>query len=156
MFLHMQEQVSSSIKSEVKAVGHRVVHGLDISQPVMLTPPVVDKIKAAAGTSNSKHYVHSGAHHLQTHRMQVTVRVTVLMQNMCFEEEWLQGRHLMRSVCGSFGVAKPERMHTTQYFDPVLFPALQSWLPYTTRPPCKVSLLLRRCLGQVHHRSDEG
>jgi acetate kinase len=50
----VQEQVSSSIKSEVTAVGHRVVHGLDISQPVMLTPPVVDKIKAAAGKKSAE------------------------------------------------------------------------------------------------------
>jgi acetate kinase len=44
-FLH--DNVSSSIKEEVKAVGHRVVHGLDISKSSLLTPETVSKIKGA-------------------------------------------------------------------------------------------------------------
>jgi len=35
------------IADQVKAVGHRVVHGLDISAPVLLTPNVVQQIKNA-------------------------------------------------------------------------------------------------------------
>ncbi|KXZ55440.1 ACK1 protein [Gonium pectorale] len=42
------ENVSSDFASEVMAVGHRIVHGLDISQPVLLTDESIAKIKEAA------------------------------------------------------------------------------------------------------------
>lgn len=44
----LKENVSSTFDKEVAAVGHRIVHGLDVSQPVLLCDTVVDKIKAAA------------------------------------------------------------------------------------------------------------
>lgn len=44
----LKDTVSANIKSEVKAVGHRVVHGLEISQPVLLGEQVVEKIRQAA------------------------------------------------------------------------------------------------------------
>uniref|UniRef100_A0A7S0S850 Probable acetate kinase n=1 Tax=Chlamydomonas leiostraca TaxID=1034604 RepID=A0A7S0S850_9CHLO len=44
----LSENVSSTFKNEVAAVGHRVVHGLDISRPLMITDDVLDKISQAA------------------------------------------------------------------------------------------------------------
>lgn len=44
----MGDNVSKSIHREVAAVGHRVVHGLDIHQAVLLDDPVIEKIKQAA------------------------------------------------------------------------------------------------------------
>lgn len=40
--------MSSTFAAEVRAVGHRIVHGLDISQPALLDEGVVAKIREAA------------------------------------------------------------------------------------------------------------
>ncbi|KAG2454195.1 hypothetical protein HYH02_001230 [Chlamydomonas schloesseri] len=44
----IDENVSSTFASEVCAVGHRIVHGLDISQPKLLTPDVISCIQDAS------------------------------------------------------------------------------------------------------------
>ena len=44
----LKENVSSTFEKDVKAVGHRIVHGLDLSQPTLLDDAIVDKIKQAA------------------------------------------------------------------------------------------------------------
>mmetsp|Transcript_4480 Transcript_4480/g.9637 ORF Transcript_4480/g.9637 Transcript_4480/m.9637 type:complete len:421 (+) Transcript_4480:106-1368(+) len=44
----LRDTVSSRIAAEVKAVGHRIVHGLEISQPVLLDGSAIEKIKRAA------------------------------------------------------------------------------------------------------------
>ncbi|PNW70194.1 hypothetical protein CHLRE_17g709850v5 [Chlamydomonas reinhardtii] len=44
----IKENVSATFASEVVAVGHRIVHGLDLSQPVLLTPSSTATIKQAA------------------------------------------------------------------------------------------------------------
>ncbi|KAG2496121.1 hypothetical protein HYH03_005724 [Edaphochlamys debaryana] len=43
-----REQYDKAFSSQVMAVGHRIVHGMDISQPVLLNTDVMAKIKAAA------------------------------------------------------------------------------------------------------------
>lgn len=45
---HLQETCSSSIASEVRAVGHRVVHGKAISRPVLIGAGVKEAIRQAA------------------------------------------------------------------------------------------------------------
>lgn len=44
----LSDNISKHVKQEVTAVGHRIVHGLDISQPALLTDTVIDTIKRAA------------------------------------------------------------------------------------------------------------
>lgn len=44
----LRQHVSGAIESEVTAVGHRVVHGLDIHSAVLLSDQVVAKIRDAA------------------------------------------------------------------------------------------------------------
>lgn len=44
----LKNTVSPTIDKEVVAVGHRVVHGLDISEPILLTEKSVAKIEQAA------------------------------------------------------------------------------------------------------------
>ncbi|KAG2438066.1 hypothetical protein HXX76_005676 [Chlamydomonas incerta] len=44
----IKENVSATFAREVVAVGHRIVHGLDLSQPVLLTPSSLATIKQAA------------------------------------------------------------------------------------------------------------
>ncbi|GFR50508.1 hypothetical protein Agub_g12774 [Astrephomene gubernaculifera] len=44
----LKENVSGTFAKEVVAVGHRVVHGLDISQPAILCENTVNKIREAA------------------------------------------------------------------------------------------------------------
>ena len=45
-FLH--DNVSRRFEDEVAAVGHRIVHGMTISEPSLLTRTVVDQIQEAA------------------------------------------------------------------------------------------------------------
>ena len=45
-FLH--DNVSSHIEDEVAAVGHRIVHGMSISEPSLLIEPVIEQIRKAA------------------------------------------------------------------------------------------------------------
>ncbi|GIL44892.1 hypothetical protein Vafri_2348 [Volvox africanus] len=44
----IKDNVSSSFAREVVAVGHRVVHGLEISQPVLLTDETIGRIREAS------------------------------------------------------------------------------------------------------------
>lgn len=44
----LKQQVSPTIEKEVKAIGHRVVHGMEINQPVLLTEAAIEKIRQAA------------------------------------------------------------------------------------------------------------
>lgn len=44
----LKDNVSPKMDSEVVAVGHRVVHGLDLHKAALLTPDVVSKIEEAA------------------------------------------------------------------------------------------------------------
>lgn len=44
----IKDNVSSAFAQEVVAVGHRIVHGLEISQPVLLTKTAIGKIREAA------------------------------------------------------------------------------------------------------------
>lgn len=44
----LSEHVSSDMEHEVMAVGHRVVHGLQINQPVLLAEDVINTIKKGA------------------------------------------------------------------------------------------------------------
>lgn len=44
----IKENVSSAFSREVVAVGHRIVHGLDLSQPALLNEKTIDKIRQAA------------------------------------------------------------------------------------------------------------
>ena len=45
-FLH--DSVSRRFEEEVTAVGHRIVHGMTISEPSLLTRAVIDRIQEAA------------------------------------------------------------------------------------------------------------
>ena len=42
------DNVSKSIHKDVMAVGHRIVHGLDIHNAVLLTDQVIEKLRVAA------------------------------------------------------------------------------------------------------------
>ncbi|GLC39198.1 activator of C kinase protein 1 [Pleodorina starrii] len=44
----IKDNVSGAFVREVVAVGHRIVHGLDISEPVLLNDKTIDQIRAAA------------------------------------------------------------------------------------------------------------
>eukprot|EP00879_Flechtneria_rotunda_P009816 GHRR01010266.1.p1 GENE.GHRR01010266.1~~GHRR01010266.1.p1 ORF type:complete len:156 (+),score=32.95 GHRR01010266.1:256-723(+) len=44
----LKDKVSPQIHREVQAVGHRIVHGLDIHKAVLLDEQAIDKIKLAA------------------------------------------------------------------------------------------------------------
>ncbi len=45
---YLEQQHSKSIKTEVAALGHRVVHGKHISEPVLVDEEVMQVIKEAA------------------------------------------------------------------------------------------------------------
>ncbi len=44
----LKENESGSFADEVHACGHRIVHGMDICQPALLTPEIIEKIEAAS------------------------------------------------------------------------------------------------------------
>lgn len=48
MLEFLSNNLSRTFASEVSAVGHRVVHGLDTSEPALLTDAMIEKLKQAA------------------------------------------------------------------------------------------------------------
>ena len=44
----LRQHVSAHIEEEVTAVGHRIVHGMGISEPALLTEAVVGQIRYGA------------------------------------------------------------------------------------------------------------